>query len=377
MKRCPITPRANWIQRVESVGFAFHSTPDTYWDESAYYEFDAGQIDVLEKAANDVHELCLKAVEHILRENLFQRFQVPGDWIRYVAQSWDRDEPTVYGRFDFAYDGSGSPKLLEYNADTPTGLLEAAVVQWHWLQDTHRDADQFNSIHEKLIAAWKYLKPHINDILYCTAAPDNLEDEITATYMRDTAVQAGLETALIHVNQIGWDYARQLFVDLKNRPIRHLFKLYPWEWLMREQFGPHILNRTTTWYEPAWKMLLSNKAILPLLWNLFPDHPNLLRADYEPFGTSYVRKPCLGREGANVQVVFDGQEFMQTEGVYQGPFVYQEIFPIPKLDGNFPVLGCWIVGDEACGLGIRESTDLITRNTSRFVPHLFTPAPST
>jgi glutathionylspermidine synthase len=68
---------------------------------------------------------------------------------------------------------------------------------------------------------------------------------------------------------------------------------------------------------------------------------------------------------------------MQTEGVYQGPFVYQEIFPIPKLDGNFPVFGCWIVGDEACGLGIRESTDLITRNTSRFVPHLFTPAPST
>ena len=377
MKRCPTTPRPDWIKRVESLGFAFHSTPETYWDESAYYEFDSAQIDVLEKAANDVHELCLKAVEHILRENLFQQFQVPGDWISYVAESWDHDDPTVYGRFDFAYDGSGPPKLLEYNADTPTGLLEAAVVQWHWLQDTHPDADQFNSIHEKLIAAWKYLKPHIDGILYCTAVADSLEDEITATYMRDTAVQAGLHTALIHVDQIGWDYARHLFVDLQNRPIRHLFKLYPWEWLMREQFGRNILRKTTSWYEPAWKMLLSNKAILPLLWKLYPGHPNLLRAEYEPFGSSYVRKPCLGREGANVQIVFDGQEFLQTEGVYKGPFVYQEVFPIPKLDGNFPVLGCWIVGDEACGLGIRESTDLITRNTSRFVPHLFTPAHAT
>jgi len=313
----------------------------------------------------------LKAVEHILRENLFQRFQVPGDWIRYVAQSWDRDEPTVYGRFDFAYDGSGSPKLLEYNADTPTGLLEAAVVQWHWLQDTHRDADQFNSIHEKLIAAWKYLKPHINDILYCTAAPDNLEDEITATYMRDTAVQAGLETALIHVNQIGWDYARQLFVDLKNRPIRHLFKLYPWEWLMREQFGAHLVEAPgTRWLEPPWKAILSNKALLPLLWKLFPDHPNLLPASWSPLPGRCVKKPVLGREGANIIIYEDGRPLESTGGEYgEGRFIYQQFHETPRQGGCTAVLGSWLVNGYACGMGIREDDSLITTNTSRFVPH--------
>jgi glutathionylspermidine synthase len=36
----------------------------------------------------------------------------------------------LYGRFDLAYRGDGPPKLLEYNADTPTALFEAAVVQW-------------------------------------------------------------------------------------------------------------------------------------------------------------------------------------------------------------------------------------------------------
>jgi glutathionylspermidine synthase len=373
MKRHKTTPRTDWQKRVEDLGFAFHSISDFYWDESAYYEFDADQIDMLESAANDVHALCLRAVEHILRENLFERFQIPPEWATHVEESWEADEPTLYGRFDFGYDGAGPPKLLEYNADTPTALLEAAVIQWHWLEDTQPDMDQFNSIHEHLIEAWKFLAKDRNDTVYFTGIAESLEDEITLFYMRDTAVQAGLKTFSLPIQRVGWDYARKLFVDGHNQPIRRIFKLYPWEWLMREEFGKFILLKTTSWIEPAWKMLLSNKAILPLLWQLFPGHPNLLRADFQAFGGSYVRKPCLGREGANVQIVFDGQEFTQTGGDYGAPYVYQEIYPLPKFDGNLPVLGCWIVGDEACGMGIRESTDLITNNTSRFVPHLFRP----
>ncbi len=56
------------------------------------------------------------------------------------------------------YDGGHEPKLLEYNADTPTALLEASVTQWYWLKDTQPGADQFNSIHERLLAKWKELK---------------------------------------------------------------------------------------------------------------------------------------------------------------------------------------------------------------------------
>ncbi|MWT36094.1 glutathionylspermidine synthase preATP-grasp family protein, partial [Escherichia coli] len=32
----------------------------------------------------------------------------------------------------------------------------------------------------------------------------------------------------------------------------------------------------------------------------------------------------------------------------------------------------WIVDDEACGLGIREDNTLITKDTSRFIPHYIT-----
>src|SRR5205085_9315425 len=45
-----------------------------------------------------------------------------------VAESWHRraELPSVYGRFDLRHDGDGPAKLLEYNADTPTSLVEAA-----------------------------------------------------------------------------------------------------------------------------------------------------------------------------------------------------------------------------------------------------------
>src|SRR5262249_22230334 len=202
----------------------------------AYYEFTAGQIDVLEEAANQVHQLCLQAVEHIVAHNLWERFQIPADWVAYVRESWSQEDQTIYGRFDFGYDGAGPPKLLEYNADTPSALLEAAVVQWHWLQDISPHDDQFNSIHECLIETWKLLQPKIDNVLTFTAHPASLEDQITVQYLRDTAIQAGLATAYLPINAIGWDHARHLFVDGNNRPRRHGFKLYPWEWLLSGRF---------------------------------------------------------------------------------------------------------------------------------------------
>ena len=60
-----------------------------------------------------------------------------------------------------------------------------------------------------------------------------------------------------------------------------MFKLYPWEWLFREDFGASLAGSPTRWLEPPWKAILSNKGILPLLWAMFPRHPNLLPAFFE------------------------------------------------------------------------------------------------
>jgi glutathionylspermidine synthase len=373
MRRVPTTPRPDWPAKVESQGLHFHSLDDQpYWDEGAYYEFTAGEVDELEKATYALNDLCLKAVDHVVTTGRFDLFGMPPPFVEWLKRSWDKDEQTVYGRFDFAFDGKGPPKLLEYNADTPTGLLEAAVVQWYWLQDTHAGGDQFNSIHERLLEFWPQLSPKPEGAVHFTSLGEHLEDFMTVNYLRDTAQQTGLNAVYLPIEEIGWNSARRQFVDSDEGLIRTCFKLYPWEWLIREKFGPHLLESKARWLEPPWKLLLSHKAILTVLWELFPESPYLLPTFREPTLDSYVQKPVQGREGANVRLVKGGTVEAETDGPYgDQPCVYQAVQPLPCFDGNYPVVGSWLVNGYSCGVGIREDHGPITQNTSRFVPHMF------
>jgi glutathionylspermidine synthase len=128
------------------------------------------------------------------------------------------------------------------------------------------------------------------------------------------------------------------------------------------------------WLEPLWKLVLSTKGILPILWELNPGHPNLLAASVTaPPTGDWVKKPRFSREGANVAVHRAGGQNPETPGTYgQEGFIYQQLAPLPNCGGFYPVLGSWIIGGEAAGMGIRESASLVTGQESRFVPHLFT-----
>jgi len=377
LERISIKPRNNWQQAIENLGFGFHTTNIPYWNESAYYEFSEAEILKIEKVTNDLWEMSLQAVQHVIDNKLYSKFAIPDKFIPLIEKSWNDDWASIYGRFDLGMDELGNIKLLEFNADTPTSLFEAAVVQWFWLQDFDKSKDQFNSVHEKLIAYWAYLKMYLyDDTLYFTCNKESLEDLTTVEYMRDCAIQGKMQTDLIYIDDIGWDSDTNKFVDLEDKPIRQLFKLYPYEWLINEEFGDNILTETENmfWIEPPWRMVLSNKAILPIMYELFPDHPNILPCYYEkPFSMkNYVRKPVLSREGSNIQIVKNGKVVEETVGEYgEEGFVYQELFEIPKFDGKTPVIGSWVVGQEAAGMGIRESDGAITGNTSCFVPHFF------
>jgi glutathionylspermidine synthase len=373
MERKTTEARGNWQEIVESQGMHYHTVDGVpYWDETTYYEFYEPEIDKIEAATYELNRLCLEAVEHVITENRWDLFLIPPEYRRYIADSWENDPHTIYGRFDLSYDGRGDPKMLEYNADTPTGLIEAAVIQWNWLQDKFPGRNQYNSVHERLIEAWKAVKDVTPGMMYFAALAGHVEDYMNVNYLRDTATQAGWDTAYIDVESIGWHPERKVFTDLDENEITNCFKLYPWEWMQREEFGPKVLARTVNWFEPPWKAILSNKAILPILWELFPDHPNLLNTQFWALpGGDYVRKPIFSREGANVQIFEHGKLYMKTDGPYDGPSVYQQIYELPNFGGKYPCIGSWIVNGWACGIGIREDDSLITGNLSRFVPHLF------
>jgi len=374
VERIAAQPREGWEKLVEAQGFYFHTTEDgPYWDESAYYRFGSAEIDAIEKATYELNDLCLAAVESVVKKGRWDDFNIAPPYRDWIAQSWEEDELTIVGRFDLAYNGSGPPKLLEYNADTPTSLLEAAVIQWQWMQDCHKDMDQFNSIHEKLIEAWKRAASDgwVTGPVFFSAVAGHVEDYMTVNYLRDTAIQAGLDTEYVDVEKVGWNTPRRAFVDMNERPILNAFKLYPWEWMLAESFGQYLPLRTTRWLEAPWKVLLSNKAILAVLWEMFPDSPYLLPASLQEMTGDFVKKPRQGREGGNVTIMRAGQVIGETGGTYGGPWVWQKLAERRDFDGQYPILGSWMVNGYACGMGIREDRGLITGNMSRFVPHVF------
>ena len=379
MKRETHPPRADWQQRVESVGLIWHTADgEPYWNEEAHYRFTPAQIAEIEGATLAVYELFLKAGQAIVDDpHGLEVFGIPELFHAAIREAWNAEPPALnFGRFDFGYDGTGSPKLFEFNCDTPTSLLEAAVVQWAWKEEVFPQLDQFNSIHETLIARWRELAPHIPDrkLWFAHANDPAGEDTITVSYLRDTAQAGGLTTEGIVMDDIGWHSTTEMFVDLDERQLRAIFKLYPWEWLANEQFGQHLVDSLdrTLWLEPVWKMIWSNKAILPVLWSMFPDHPNLLPAYFSrPEKGDFVQKPILAREGANVAIVRDGKRVASSGGDYGAEgYIYQDVYALPETaPGVFPVIGSWIIDGAPVGMGIRED-GLITGNKARFVPHV-------
>jgi glutathionylspermidine synthase len=390
VRRERIEPRPDWRARVEARGLDWHTAEygRPYWDESVYWRFEAEEIDRIEAATETLWGLCLQAVDRVVSNGELPEFGYGPAACELIARSWRarEREPSLYARFDLAYDGRDL-KLLELNADTPTSLVEASVVQWWWLQERFPDLDQFNSIHEKLVSAMaRVAEARPSDSLHLTCAVPHPEDEGTIAYLAACAQEAGLRTPFVALDRIGWregDGAPGRFVDEDDLPIRLMFKLVPWEWLLADPFGERLAQEALAGrvrlIEPAWKMLASHKRLLVTLSRLNPGHELLLEATDSPgrarsFG-EFVRKPVHGREGQNVTLLrateFGTEEVARSRGAYGGDdFVYQRKAQLAEQDGVSAVLGSWIVDGQACGLGVREADGPITGDAARFVPHL-------
>jgi len=394
MDRHDSEPRQGWPAIIEEQGLIYWKTPlpdgeeIAYWHEGAHYSLTSDEVYDIEAVARLMLEMLVEAGDYIIEENLFDQLGIPGWAVPRIKETWESEPPMLYGRFDFAYGHDGVPRLLEYNADTPTGLLETAAVQWHWAKDVFGEGvDQWNLLHEMLVGRWRELAqngrlPGERLHMLHTSAEQSGEDFMTIGYLAETARAANLMSELVAIESLG-HVEGEGFVDLAGQPVRTAFKLYPWEWMVREDFGAQALEHMgdgpgqTVWIEPIWKMLWSNKGILPVLHRLFPENPHVLPAFFDgeqPDSlTSFVRKPLLAREGANATAVIDGKVVEEGPDQDYGEegFVVQEYTDLGDYGGGArPVLGVWTVDVEPAGLGIRESDGLLTTNTSRFVPHV-------
>ncbi|MBA3856574.1 MAG: hypothetical protein C0507_06635 [Cyanobacteria bacterium PR.3.49] len=404
MKFEKVKARRNWKQRADEAGYlaAILDNPP-YWVEALEDPFccvlSLEEVeDVIESATSELYDMALKAVDFVVNgsssERCFDALKIEPQYRNAIRKSWRRNDQSIYGRFDFAYSG-GELKLLELNFDTPTSLYEAAIIQWYWLEDLKvqkaipESSDQFNSMHERLIECFEKAKKD-SQIIHLASVEDSAEDEDTVRYLQSCALQAGMDARFIYMKDLGFDSFGQL-IDLEGNVINQLFKLYPWEQIMyedaevKEQFGRQIFSPLaessfTKFIEPSWKMILSNKAILPILWQLFPAHKFLLETAFDDESVEaqflrqspHVRKPIFGREGASVAIVdpTHPENSIEKDGVYGSEgFILQALHKLPKYENYHLVMGSWIIDGQPAGIGLRADNHPITGNTAIFVPH--------
>ena len=386
MLRVPCQPRKGWQQLANEFGFHFHTMyGQPYWDESAYYQFSLSQIENdIEDPTAELHQMCLAVVDRVVNsETLLTRFCIPQHHWDMIRDSWKRNDPSLYSRLDLVYNGKGPAKLLENNADTPTSLYESGFWQWLWLEQNvensvlSRRADQFNSLQEKLVFRFKEVAEHyrINQ-MHFSCCKDTVEDRGTVQYLQDCAREAGLSSDFVFIEDIGLGDTG-VFTDLHDNPITDCFKLYPWEFMLREEFGDALGDAGVNWIEPAWKAILSNKALLPLLWEMFEGHPNLLPAYFaddikaKDISGKWIKKPLFSREGANISIVENDKESELSSGPYgEEGFIIQAFSTLPIFDGNHTLIGSWLVDDMPAGISVREDTSAITQDLSRYLPHI-------
>lgn len=417
-------PRPGWRNQVVQDGLTYYkglneeSEPVDYWREDAHYVISQAEYESLRDAASTLWQMCSDAVEVMLGhpEQTAREFGIPEWAMPEVIRSWHDDDPQIYGRFDFRFGGTDemvaadpslrTVKLLEFNADTPTSLVESSITQHNWSkQAKHSGKDQWNYLHEALAAAWqrnmevlgRKLGYPVETIHFIhTSEEKSGEDYMNTVYMASTAEEAGYRTKVFyseHLRTVVMHDGSIHYMDPDGEYIQVIFKLYPWEWLtwFKNIGGTDtspLLRNAATWIEPPWKMLWSNKVLLVKLWELYGDDPVrrefLLPAFFvNPDGSkrhnmsSFVRKPKLGREGANIEIYHTGELLEYTDGRYgKEGYMDQAFAPLPNFhnpftdEDNYALMGVWMIDGEPQGLGIRESRGRITGNTSNFVPNV-------
>lgn len=189
------------------------------------------------------------------------------------------------------------------------------------------------------------------------------------------------------------DQCRPMF-NLDYYDVKCLINQYPKEWLVNEIEHDELLKYDLAEirsFEPWWKLILGNKALLPLLWNMYPEHKNLLPAFYDqPDSRRYdlnkykwVSKPLYGREGIGVLMsknyssVSDfiyasennyGEDGSTGENL--GHSIYQVYHKLPEAQGRVIQTSSWVIGGKAAGINFREGkagTNFGDKNP--FLPH--------
>mgnify|MGYP000876556263 FL=1 len=396
-----------WDQAGVHFGLLYY---DHYFNDTAAYEFHPDLAVQLAQATFDLHNMCLDAVDTVISsKDLMDLFEIPESLRPEIIRSWKEKEPDLLGRFDFLIDANNMPRLIEYNADTPTLLLESSKAQGIWAKEKKLADRQFNFLIDALTYAWRQVVSiEKYGGIYFFSSNSFTEERENANVLYQTAKEAGFWADKRDISDLKIDKQKGSLVTSQGNEVDCLWKLYPWEWIANEEvsefFAPNNRNdhSKTKVLEPAWKAILSNKSLLAVLWQLYPNHPNLVPAffsipsTYSEFENNmfensqhkWIAKPKFGRGGENIKMSTEFgnlKDFLESTGAGNaelvedtensnpqklslGDYVIQQYVDSPTHRGRYASIGSWVVFGAPVGFCVREDTQPVIKEHSNFVP---------
>jgi glutathionylspermidine amidase/synthetase len=367
-------------------------------EQYRYFRMSETAETELKRATNELHLMFLHATQAVLRDDaLLSRFNIPRALWPRLKTSWEnRRGQMITGRFDFSFSDRGL-KVYEYNADSASCHTEAGRVQGKWA--THFGVtggeDAGDGIFDALKAAWASIG--VDGILHIMQ-DNEAEESYHAQFMRETASAAGISSKVIKgVENLGWSDDGEI-IDPDGVPIRFVWKTWAWETALdqiREECeeddcfpvlrtgsdanrSPRLvdvlLRPTIRVFEPFWTLIPSNKAILPILWEIFPDHPYLLNSQFVLTDSlarlGYASKPIVGRCGSNI-TLFDKNDnvLKETQGQFDNQdHVYQELCKLPEVDGYRVQVCTFTALGKFAGSCVRVDKSLVITQNSDVLP---------
>lgn len=314
--------------------------------------------------------------------------------------------PTVVGRFDFAWTPDGV-KMLEFNSDTPTGLVEAfhvngRICEAYGLADPNAGlAAHFGEAFAKAKALYDRRGLPEGRIVF-SSLDWHEEDAGTTRYL---LAQSGLPGSFVPLKALRvYEDRLQVLEEERHEPIGLLYRLHALEKLAEDcdtdgyPTGEHTLRligeQRLAILNPPEAFLAQTKAMQALIWSLHeagefftPEEqeaiarymlPTYLEDRFAGTGQAYVRKPVWGREGGGVTLFGPSGEVLardQEPLYWDQPMIYQQMAELPEvevdtLQGRYSgrlLLGAFCIGGVGSAILARVG-GRITGNLSYYLP---------
>lgn len=353
-------------------------------------ELSKSEADAYLDAANELYYMFKRSAKYVIENELFHELGIPFNLVDLIKDSWHNyQDSQFYARFDLAGGIDNKEiKLIEFNADTPTNIVETSIIQWDLILQNKEilgEVLQYNELYEDIVKNFgtkiyeKFLHkyPNISPNILFSSAKGVIEDEFSTKLLQDAVYQSvGGIVEFAYIDEVEFDERDGIFYDDEN--FGFFFKLIPWEIIGLEESELALIlkdiskHQKAIFLNPAYSLIFQSKGILKILWDLYPNHPLLLESSFEPLNDKkMVKKPFLAREGANISIIDKNHnEIYTTSGDYKNQkFLYQEFYEFNKdSEGNLYQAGVFLACDEASAISFRRGKEIIT-DRSQFVAH--------